>query len=380
MRYLWSDEQRLLAETMARFVADRCVFDPRAALPPPVESQNWTALADMGVLALPLAAHHGGGGGTALDVALVMEAFGRGLVREPYLSSVILGAGLLQRLAAPRVLDTLLPTIADGSQRMAVAFAETHSRFNLANVETKAVRADDGFLLSGHKCTVYGAPEASHLIVTARMEGDTRAPDAFAIYLVPSDSSGLEVRRYTSVDGFSAGDVSLRQVRVRPEQLLGNGASALAALQATIDEAIVAAAAEAVGIMAALNERCVAHCKSRVAFGKPLAEFQALQHRIVDMHVAYEQASAIVLKAASALSARLPSAPRTVAACKVKVNEEAGFVAKAAVQLHGAMGITEELDVGHYFRRLTALQTLFGSRDHHLRRYIELGESEAGVA
>jgi alkylation response protein AidB-like acyl-CoA dehydrogenase len=270
-----------------------------------------------------------------------------------------------------------IPSIISGERRFAFAFAEQQSRFNLASVSTAARQRDGDYILTGRKIVVYGAPECQMLLVTARTAGDLNDRDGISLFLVPNDTDGLQVRAYTCLDGMSAAEITMKEVRVSHEDLVGELNQALPVIERVIDYANSAICGEAVGIMAALIEKCVDYSKSRHAFGKPIAEFQVIGHRLVDMQVSYEVASAIALKAAAALEMAATDAAKSVAACKFKVAQEAIFVGKAAVQLHGAIGTTDELDIGHYFKRLLAIQTLFGSADFHLQRYIQLG---AGLA
>jgi alkylation response protein AidB-like acyl-CoA dehydrogenase len=231
--------------------------------------------------------------------------------------------------------------------------------------------------LNGRKIVVYGAPEADMLFVTARTAGRTRDEHGISLFLVGKDAPGVSLRPYVTADGMSAADIVFEQVRIPASSLVGERDEALPLVQQVVDEATAAVCAEAVGAIEALNQRCVEHCKTREAFGKPLSKFQVLQHRLVDMRVSYEQAAAIVLKASLAVTLPAPARARAVSACKVQVCQEAAFVGKNALQLHGAMGITDELDVGHYFKRLTLIQSMFGSVDHHLRRYLRLSGNSA---
>jgi alkylation response protein AidB-like acyl-CoA dehydrogenase len=373
MRFSWSEEQEMLRSTLRRFVEQRYSAEyRRQRLVRGFDAAVWSELADMGVLGLPFEEQYGGSGGSALDTLVVMEAFGRGLVIEPYIASVILGGGLLRRIGDGRQKAELIPRMVAGELRLAFGFAEAESRFNLANVTLRAEQTAANFVLTGRKVLVLGAPECQMLLVSARTRGAALERDGISLFLVPRDAEGVELRTYTCVDGMSAADVTLDKVHIPHDALVGRLNGALSAIELVVDEAISAVCGEAVGAMAALNERCVAFAKTRQAFGKPIGQFQVIGHRLVDMSVSYEQAAAIAIKSAVKLSVASPDSSRTVSACKVAVAKEAAFVAKSAVQLHGAMGTTDELDVGHYFKRLTAIQTLFGSTLHHLRRYTEL--------
>jgi alkylation response protein AidB-like acyl-CoA dehydrogenase len=372
MRFTWTEEQELLRSALHRFVEQRYGADyRRSRVAGGFDGEVWKELAEMGVLGLPFAENHGGSGGSSLDTLIVMEAFGRRLVVEPYIASVVLGGGLLRAVGNEAQKAEFIPPLIAGELRLAFAFAEAESRFNLAHVAVRAEQAAD-FRLTGRKILVLGAPECQQLVVSARTRGARCDRDGISLFLIPCDAAGVKLRSYTCVDGMSAAEVTLNDVSVPHSALLGELHAALPAIEQVVDEAISAVCGEAVGAMAALNERCIAFAKTRQAFGKPIGQFQVIGHRLVDMNVSYEQASAMAIKAALKLSVRSPESRRTVSACKVAVAKEAAFVGKNAVQLHGAMGTTDELDIGLYFKRLTALQTLFGSTQYHLRRYAEL--------
>lgn len=376
MRFTWTAEQQLLQATIGKFVRERYSFDyRRRRLAGGFDPAIWTELAELGVLGLPFDEQYGGMGGSALDTVIVMEAFGQGLVVEPYLSSIVLGGGLLRLAGDESQKQQLIPALIEGQLRLAFAFAETQSRFNLANVAVQARASNGGYTLSGRKVVVYGAPEAHKVFVTARTSGAQLDAQGISLFLLSLDAPGLQLRSYRCVDGMTAADVTLDNVQVSTSALIGPRDHALPIVERVIDEGTTAMCAEAIGAMAALNEKCVEYSKARQAFGKPIADFQVIGHRLVDMHVSYEQAAALTLKAASTFSSA--DSARTVSACKVKVNQEAAFVGKSAVQLHGAIGMTDELDIGHYFKRLMAIQTLFGGSDYHLRRYIQLGNTRS---
>jgi alkylation response protein AidB-like acyl-CoA dehydrogenase len=348
MRYSWNEEQELLRSTLQKYVDTRYTADfRRQRLTRPLDSEIWSELAELGILGLPFEERYGGSGGSPLDTLLVMAAFGRGLVIEPYLASVVLGGGVLRACGDERRKAELVPQLISGELRIAFAYAEPSSRFNLRHVNVRARRAGGDYVLTGRKIVVQGAPDAHILIANARTSGNALDAEGISLFMIPHDAAGLEVHGYRCVDGMSAADIALNEVRVPADHLLGEPGAALGPVERAVDEAISAVCGEAVGAMGALNEKCVEFAKSRHAFGKPIGQFQAIGHRLVDMHVAYEQASAIAIKAALKLSTSSPDSARTVSACKVSVGKEAAFVGKSAVQLHGAMGTTDELDIGH---------------------------------
>ena len=381
MRFTWTDDQIALRDTLLKFVAQQFRFDNRKRrIEGGFDPQAWSELASLGVLGLPFEEQYGGSGGSALDTLIVMEAFGRSLVVEPFVSCVILAGGLLRYGARPEQQMRLIPALASGDVRLACAFTEEQSRYNLANVATRAQDDGEQFRISGRKSVVYGAPDCHSLIIAARTAGDATAAEGISLFLVPIGSAGLSLRTYTGVDGMAAADVTLVDVRVSKDDVLGDLHHALPALERAIDDATSAICGEAVGIMGALIERCIEHAKSRQAFGKPIAQFQVIGHRLVDMQVSYEVAAASALKAATAQEHSNDDRRRAVSAAKVQVAREAAFVGKSAVQLHGAMGTTDELDIGHYFKRLMAIQTLFGGADYHLRRYVAAGAKPVKVS
>ena len=373
MRFAWNEQQLLLQATLYRFVGERFSFENRRRRGNAgFDEAMWAELADMGILGLPFAEAEGGSGGSALDTLLVMEAFGRGLARTPYFSSIVLCGGLLRLAASQQQRSQLIPPLIAGKLRLSFAYAEQQSRFNLANVSTRAVRCRGGYALSGRKIVVFGAPYSQMFFVTAKTE--VSSADGVSLFLIPSDASGLDIRCYQTVDGMNAAEIVMDNVQVTTDNVVGEVGQALPTVDRVVDETIVALCGEAIGAMSALNEKCVEFCKTRHAFGQPVANFQVIGHRLVDMQVAYEQAAAMALKAAAKIDAAASDVAKTVSACKFKVNQEAAFIGKHAIQLHGAMGMTDELDIGHYFKHLTTFQTMFGNSDHHLRRYIRLGD------
>lgn len=372
MRFSWTEEQLLLQTTLDKYLADRYSFESRQRrVQDGFDPALWHELAELGILGLPFEEQYGGSGGSALETLLVMAAFGRALVVEPFVPSVVLAGGLLRLLAHPAQKSRFIPPIISGELRAAFAFAEAQSRFNLSHVTTTARLRAGRYVLNGRKIVVYGAPECHVLLVAARTAGSALEPQGISVFWVPREADGLRIAGYRCVDGMAAADVIMEDVGVPHENLLGEADQALPAIERVIDEALCATCGEVVGAMGALVEKCVEYSKSRRAFGKPIAEFQVIGHRLVDMHVAYEVAAAMAVKTAVSVGNKSAAgAAAAASAGKVRIAREAAFIGKAAVQLHGAIGISDELDVGHYFKRLTALQTLFGGADFHLRRYI----------
>jgi hypothetical protein len=378
-----SEEQRLLGEAASRFIAGRYSFEQRRTI---LQSSDgfsrdiWREMAELGWLGLPLAEEFGGLGGGAVDIGIVMEAIGRALMVEPYLSTVVLSGGLIGALATKEQQRELLPPIAEGKALVALAHSEPQARFALEDVATMGTQSGEGWHLSGRKEVVIGAPSANQLLVSARITGGQHDRKGIGVFVMPAKAKGLTSVDFPTLDGGRASNLELDGVLVGPEALLGDSHDGLPAIEAAVDRAIVALAAEAVGCMQMLLETTIAYTKTRVQFGQPLAANQVLRHRMVDMAVRIEEAKASALKCALSMdSSDATTRSRAASAAKAKVGRCGRYVAEQAVQLHGGMGVTEELNVGAYFKRLLAIEVLFGSPQFHLQRHVRLSR-EAGRA
>lgn len=363
-------EQTMLRDTLASFLADRYDFETRRKT---VQSESgwrreiWRALAqELGILGAPFAEDVGGQGGGAIENSIVMEEFGKALVVEPWLGTVVIGGGVLGRTGGALAQELVAKIIA-GDAVLAFAQAEPESRYNLADVTTKAVKAGGGYLLSGRKSIVIGAPWATHLLVTARSSGAQRDAGGVSLFLVETGVKGLRRQDYPTIDGGRASEVFLDGAS---GQLIGEEGNALPLIERAMDEASCALCAEAVGCMRRMLADTTSYATQRKQFGQPLAMFQVLAHRIADMFVALEQSSALMQVATLKLDT--PERALAASAAKVQVGNAGKFLGQSAIQIHGGMGITEELALGHYFKRLTAISAQFGSVDHHLRRYADL--------
>jgi alkylation response protein AidB-like acyl-CoA dehydrogenase len=368
----YTEEEALLKAAVDRFVAAEYSFDKRRSILSSDEGFSraiWAQFAELGLLGAPFDEQYGGGG-SPRQVMTIMEAFGRGLVLEPYVSTVVLGGGLLRHGGSDAQKSEHIPQIVSGQTLYAFAYAEPTSRFNLSDVSTTALADGDGYILSGKKIVAYGAPSADYIFVSARTSGAQRDADGVTVFLVAKGAKGLSCRGYATIDGMRAGDVTLDEVRVPASAIVGQLGKASGLIDRVIDDGIAAICAEAVGAMAVLNDKTVEHTKNRVAFGQTLSKFQVLQHRMVDMRVAHEHAEAMAQKAYLELDREPARRALALSAVKAQVSKEAVFVGRNAIQLHGAIGITDELDVSHYFKRLTSISNLFGNVDHHLRRYV----------
>ena len=371
-----SDEQRLLRESVDRFIAETYDADHRrrvAADPLGFSPAIWKQFADLGWLALPIEETHGGLGGGAIETGILMEAFGRGLVTEPYLSTVVIGAGLISECGSDAQKQAILPRVADGSLHLAFAHSERAARFDLGKVDTTATRTATGWRLDGHKTAVLDGNAAGQIIVSARLADDDGTPGKLCLFLVPSGTAGIGLRDYSRLGGGRACNLDLAGVQLVADALLGDGGDALPKIEGVIDRALAALGAEAVGIMQIMLDMTLDYTKIRKQFGRPLAANQVIRHRLADMAMQCDEARSMALRAALMADAEPVERGRAASGAKAKIGKCARFVAEQSVQLHGAMGVTEELDIGSYFKRLLALDTLFGGSAHHYRRHAALG-------
>jgi len=370
MNFNYTEEQLALQDTLRRFIAKDYAFEHRRATAESADGFDrsaWKTFADFGILALPFPEDFGGiseHGGTAVDTMLVMEMLGRGLALEPYMSTVVLCGGLIRDAGGAAQKEALLPAIAGGELMLALAHDEPGGRYEIDRVATTATPTDGGWQLDGAKVVVLGAPSADKLIVSAR-DGK-----GLSLFLVDAKAAGVSMRTYPTQDGARAADVKLAKVAVGADALIGTAGNALPAIERAIDYANAALCAEAVGIMSALNEVTLEYLKTRKQFGVPIGNFQALQHRMADMVIATEQArSMATLAAVRADSPDAAERSRAVAAARAYIGTQARFVGQQAVQLHGGMGVVDELNVSHYFKRLTMIGLTFGDVDFHLGRF-----------
>ncbi|MQY18483.1 acyl-CoA dehydrogenase family protein [Nocardia macrotermitis] len=371
MDFEYTAEQQLLRDTVTEFLAARYELEKsRAAARVGIgwQPEIWQAFAnEVGILGAALPESVGGFDGGPVETLIIAEAFGGALVVEPYVDTVVVGAGLLQRAGGARAAE-LSSGIVSGDVITALAALEADSGYNLTKVSTTARRDGDEWVLDGTKTVVTSAPLATHLLVTAR----TPDSDGVSLFLVPAGTAGLTLHSYRTIDERRAADIVLDGVRVPADALLGSEGAADDSLAAAADEAIAAVCAEAVGAMRRVLADTVEYAKQRRQFGVPIGSFQALQHRMVDMHFEVEQAIAATYLVTLKLGAAPAERARAAAAAKATIGRAARFVGQSAVQLHGAMGMTEELAVGHFFKRLTAIQFEWGTTDQHIARYAAL--------
>ena len=377
MNFDYSEEQRLLADTLKRFLATNYTFDARAktvAAAAGYSEEVWAALGEMGLLGLPFDTEYGGFGGSAVDVMIVMEAIGEGLVVEPYLATVGLGGQFVARGGTEAQKKRLLPAVAEGKAKLALAHTERGARYDLQHVATRARRAGDSWVVDGEKCAVLHGGCADLLVVSARTAGNYTDPRGISLFLVWRDTPGVTVREYRTIDNLRAVDIRLSGAVVPGEALIGAEGDGLALLEEVVDYGTALLCAEAVGAIKYANEATLAYLKTRRQFGVPIGSFQALQHRMVDMLISYEQARSMACLACVKVdTAEMPERRRIVSAAKIKIADACRHVSQEAVQLHGGMGMTEDLKISHTFRRLTIIAQAFGDVDHHLERFAACG-------
>jgi len=372
-----SEEQSLLKGSVERLLADRYDFDNRKrymATPEGFSREVWAQYAELGLLAVPFEERHGGIGGGPVETMILMEAFGGALVLEPYLASVVLAGGLVQHGSNEELKDSLLPQVADGSLRLAFAHQERQARYDLADVTVTAERDGDGWTLNGDKSLVLHGDTADKFVVSARTAGARRDRDGIGLFLVDANAPGLSRRGYATQDGLRAAEVTLAGVKVTAADVICAPDVGLPLVERVVDTAVAALCAEAVGAMAALHAETVEYLKTRKQFGVPIGNFQVLQHRAADMFVAVEQARSMAMFATMMVQEEDAAERRkAMSAAKVQIGRSARFIGQQAVQLHGGVGMTMELKVGHYFKRLTMIDVLFGDADHHLARLADAG-------
>ncbi len=375
MDFRYSEEQLALQDTMQRFIARDYDFARRRAFassPLGFSAEAWARYAELGLLALPLPEQFGGLGGNGVDVMAVMEAIGQGLLLEPYLTTVVLGGGLIRDAASEPVKQSLLPPIAAGKLKVALAAYEAAGRYTLAHVGCSATANGGGWTLAGRKAVVLDAPSADCFLVSARATGQVADLDGISLFLVPRDAPGLTLFAYPTQSGSRAADLQLDDVTVGPDAVIGMPGRALGIIERAVDSAVAALCAEAVGIVTALNQATLNHLKTRKQFGVAIGAFQALQHRMAEMVIAAEQMRSMAIIAAVHVdSADASRRRRAISGAKAYVGQAARFVGQQAVQLHGAMGVIDDIIVSHYFKRLTMINMSLGDADFHLGRFSE---------
>ena len=374
MDFSYTEEQQMLKDSISRFVQNDYDFFARAdivASEPGYSKEHWQLFAELGWLMTPFTEEEGGLGGSAVDLMVVMEELGKGIVIEPFLTTAVIGGGLIAEAGSPAQKEELLGELMAGNLQLAFAQNESGSRYNLASVETRAEKNGDVYIINGQKAVVLNAPVADKFIVSVRTSGDRLEEEGISLLLVDANTAGIRLNSYKTVDGGRAAEVFFENVAVPAASLLGEEGKALPAMTAVQNRAILAACAEAVGNMEVTYKKTVEYAQTRKQFGVNIGRFQALQHRMVDMFMEHETARSILLMAAMKLDAG-EDVKKAIAAAKSRISRAARKVGQEAVQIHGGIGVTEELDVGHYFKRLTTLELMFGNCSFHTRRFAEL--------
>ncbi|MGJ4895211.1 MULTISPECIES: acyl-CoA dehydrogenase family protein [unclassified Bradyrhizobium] len=370
----FTEEQELLRSSVQRLLRDRYDFEARRKIVASEEGfsrKHWASFAELGLLAAPFSEDAGGLGGGPLATMIVMREFGRHLVVEPFLETVVLAGGLIESEASPAQRDQFIPNIISGKSIWALAWAEKSSRYDFADVTTTARREGTDYVLNGEKAVAIAAPWADYLIVSARTSGHRLDSEGVSLFIVDRRAANLHLQGFKTIDGRRAAEVSLKDVRVGNDSLLGEEGGGAAALEAISERVIGALCAEAVGAMAELNSATLEYTKTRKQFGVALGTFQVLQHRMVDMFIAHQEAVSLMQHLNLGLAANESGLSRLASGAKAKVGYAARFVADQAVQLHGGMGMSDELNVGHYFKRISSINIQYGDPAFHVLRYAQ---------
>lgn len=375
MDFNFTEEQGMIRDSLARMIREQYDFETRMDV---IKSDSgwrpemWAQLAELGLFMAPFSEDDGGLGGGPVDAMIVMEEFGKGLVVEPFVPSVVCAGGFLKHAGSAAQKEEHLMAIMGGEATFAFAYAEPRGRYNLAHLETTAKKDGAGFVLNGHKAVVIGAPWADKLVVTARTSGATSDREGISVFIVDKTAPGVSTRDYPTNDGRRASDVYFENVALGEAALIGELDNGLDLIERVVDEATAAVCAEAMGAMGVAHKMTVEYSRQRKQFGVPIGKFQVLQHRMVDMFMEHEQSVSMTYMATMKLDEPAEARKRAVSAAKTRIGQAGRLIGQDAVQIHGGMGMTEELAVGHYFKRLSMINIEFGDVDHHMRRYTAL--------
>lgn len=375
MNFNLSEEQTMLKDSITRFVQGEYDF---AARRKNVDTEdgfnraNWSTFAELGWLSIPFTEEQGGFGGGAVDTMIVMEEMGKGLVVEPFVATVLLFGGLLKYSGSAALQDEYIEKIIDGNLQGAFGYLERQSRFELADVKTSANKSASGYTLNGEKTVVFNGAIADHIIVSARTSGEQCDEQGISLFMLDAKAAGVEKTAYRLMDGQLVANIRLTDVQVTAEQLVGELDKGYSLMKTTTDQVMVALCAEALGIMQKLNDTTVEYTKTREQFGVAISSFQALQHRMVDMFMACEQTKSLLYRAVCSIEEGSDEIEKNILALKVMVGRNGKLIGEEAIQLHGGMGITDELDVGHYVKRLMMINTAFGDADYQQQKFSAL--------
>ena len=375
MDFTFNEEQTLIQRQVEQFIQRDYDWESRQSListDSGYSLDNWNTFAELGWLGISLSDDSGGFGGSSIDTMILMEEFGKGLVLEPFLETVVMCAELIDKAGTSEQKKDVLTGVVEGKIQLALAYAEPQSRFNLADVMTEAKLESDNFILNGFKSVVMNGPNANKFIISARTSGGQRDESGISLFLVDAEVSGLSSRDYQTVDNRRASELTLESVVIPRSCLIGELDEGFMVLDAAIDRSILAISAEAVGAMEVLYKTTVEYTKTREQFGTPIGKFQVLQHRMVDMFMEYEQCKSLLYMATMKHDEDSADAKKAISGLKYQVGNASKFIGQQSVQLHGGMGVTDELNVGHYFKRLTTIGTIFGNSDYHLKKYTSL--------
>ena len=375
MNFELSEEQKMIQQSVERFVQENYDLTNRVKISsedPGYSQDYWTAMAELGWLGLAFSEEDGGFGGNQIDTLVLMEQFGKGLVLEPFLANIVLGGGAIKRGGTSAIKESVLPNLIEGNLQVTLAYAEEQSRFDIEDVATAAREDGNNFIINGKKSMVLNAESADKIVVVARTNGSQVDEDGISLFLVDATSTGIERENFPTVDGLRASEITFTDVEVSSDNLIGEKDKGFSILQAVVNDAILALSAEAVGAMEVLYKDTVEYTQQREQFDHPLSDFQVLQHRMVDMFMEYEQCKSLLLRATMETVQDPILAQRTVHALKHLIGKSGIFVGESAVQLHGGMGVTEELRIGHFFKRLLVIDSQFGNSDFHLDKFTSL--------
>ena len=375
MDFSYSEEQNLLKDSVARFIQNDYGYEARQKLIKTelgYSAEHWKTFAELGWLCVPFSEEDGGIGGGPIETMILMEEFGKGLVVEPFFPTVVLSGAVLSRAASAEQKAEIIGGIIEGTRVVTAAYAEPAARYDLNHVETTAQAGGDGYVLNGKKCFVLNGGQADTLIIAARTSGDVRDEAGISLFLVDPKADGVTVKSVPTLDGHSAADITLENVSVAACSLLVEEGNGFAVLSDAANEAILALAAEAVGMMVKPYKESVADTKDRKQFGVPISIFQALQHRMVDMFTAHEMCKSMLLRAVLSYINDDGEADKNISALKYYLSVNAQKVGHEAVQIFGGMGMTDEMSIGMYLKRINVINTLFGNGDAHLKRFVAL--------
>ena len=380
MDILLNETQALLKDSAEKFIERDYSFDVRRLVSSSEEGFSrviWNKFAELGWIGLSMPEEYGGWGGNLVDLSVLFEEIGRGLIVEPFLSTSVLGGSLINYNGSESQKKSIIPDLINGKLLLAFAFTERHSRYNLADIETTASNTGEGYIINGSKSIVIHGSTADKLIVSARISGESRDEQGISLFIVDANAEGIKRRSYQMVDGLSGAEIILDNVLIPHENIIGEAGLAYPIIEKVIDEACIAICAESVGLMSELVRATVDYLKTREQFGTKIGSFQVLQHRAVDMFNSLELSRALVYRSAETISNvdDTKNRARAASAAKVQVGRSGKLIGQQAIQLHGGMGMTDELSVSHYFKRLTMLGSLFGDTDYHLKRFVMLGEN-----